>query len=65
MKTMTIEQVLDELVEMGIATESELELVANINGYNIETLNSVVYARTGYHSLEQLIESEEEEELND
>ena len=42
------------LVEQGIATENELQLVTDIDGYNIEALNSVIYARTGYHDLEQL-----------
>ena len=42
------------LVEQGIATEDELQLVTDIDGYNIEALNSVIYARTGYHDLEQL-----------
>ena len=44
----------DYLVEQGIATEEELQLITDINGYNIEALNSVIYARTGYHDLEQL-----------
>ena len=51
-----IEQIWDYLVEIGIATEEELKLVTNINGYNIETLNSVIYARAGFHDLEQLKE---------
>jgi len=44
----------DYLVEMGIATQEELQLVANINGYSLETLESVIYARTGYRNVEQL-----------
>ena len=48
------EQLWDYLVEQGIATEEELELVTNINGYSVETLNDVIYARTGYHDVEQL-----------
>lgn len=49
----------DWLLDMGIATEKELQLVTDINGYSIETLNDVLYARTGYRDKEQL----EEEEL--
>ncbi len=50
----------DYIVESGIATEDELRLVTTINGYNIDTLNAVLYARTGYRSLEQIRESEDE-----
>lgn len=48
-----------EIVELGIATEEELQLITCINGYNAKTLNDVIYARTGYHNIEQLQESEE------
>lgn len=48
------------LIENGIATEDEIDLVCAINGYNQETLNDILYARTGYRSLEQLREEEEE-----
>ena len=48
----------DQLVELGIATETELNLVTSINGWNEEALNDVIYVRTGYRSLEQLKECE-------
>ena len=51
---MNKEQLWDYLVEQGIATEEELQLVTNINGYSVETLNDIIYARTGYHDVEQL-----------
>ena len=44
------------LVEAGIATEAELRLVTYIIGYSVETLDKVLYVRTGYRSIEQLIE---------
>lgn len=47
------------LVESGIATESELDLITSINGMNIETLNDVIYVRTGYSTYEQLMEDYE------
>ena len=50
----------DYLVDTGIATQEELELITAINGYNVKSLNSVIYARTGYHNLEQLKEEEGE-----
>ena len=42
------------LTGYGIATEEELQLVTSMNGYNEETLDSVLYVRTGYRSLEQI-----------
>lgn len=38
----------DELTEHGIATDEELRLVTSINGYSTDTLDDVLYARTGY-----------------
>ena len=52
----------ENLVEYGIATEEELQLVTDINGYSIDTLNSVLYARTTYHNWEQFTEFEGVEE---
>jgi len=51
-----IETIWDYLIETTIATQEELELITAINGYTEESLNSVIYARTGYHDLEQLKE---------
>ena len=50
----TIDEVWDLLIEYGVATQEELELVTCINGYNIDTLNDVIYARTGYQNIEQI-----------
>ena len=52
----TTEEIWDHLVESAIATEDELCLVTSMNGYNVETLESVIYVRTGLRSLEQLKE---------
>jgi hypothetical protein len=49
-----IEKIWDYLLENEIATQDELELITNINGYNVETLNDVLYAKTGYRSIDQL-----------
>ena len=46
----------DELVEMGLFTEQELQLLTDINGYNVETLNDAIFARYGYRDLEQIKE---------
>ena len=55
-KTMTNDEFFDFLVEYGIATEDEIRLVTDINGYNEETLNDILYARTGNRSVEQFLE---------
>lgn len=58
----------DFLIDEGIATEKELELITSINGYNIDTLNDVLYCRTGYRDYEQytgLDESDDDENEND
>ena len=43
----------DYMVEQGIATDDELRLVTSINGMNIDTLNDVLYVRTGYRDIKQ------------
>ena len=48
----------DRLVDAGYFTDQELELITNINGYTIDTLNDCIYARYGYRSLDQMEESE-------
>ena len=50
---MTIEQMWDYLIEQDIATEDELQLVTNGWGYSKDTLETVLYVRTGYSSFEQ------------
>lgn len=49
-----VDEVWDLLIEYGVATQKELELVTCINGYSIDSLNDVIYARTGYRDIEQL-----------
>lgn len=58
---LTIDGAWDYLLERGIATYEELQLITHINGYNMESLNSVVYARTEFNDVEQLINAEEGE----
>ena len=56
---MTTEQMWDELIDLGIATQEELELVTSINGYSTDTLKSVLYTRTGYRNFDQLHDEDE------
>ena len=40
------------LEEVGVSEET-LQVVTDINGYTIDTLNDILYAVTGYRSKEQ------------
>jgi len=44
---------IEKITDYGIATEKEISLITNINGYNKETLNDVIFCRTGYRDIEQ------------
>tara|TARA_R100001015_G_C4519415_1_gene88838 strand:- start:462 stop:650 length:189 start_codon:yes stop_codon:yes gene_type:complete len=48
-----IDEYYDYLVDYNVATEDEITLLFDINGRSIDTLNSILYARTGLRSLEQ------------
>ena len=51
----------DQLVDMGIATAEELNLARNlVSGSWEDVLTSVLYIRTGYRSIEQMFEEEED-----
>lgn len=43
----------DTLTMLGVH-EQTLQIVTNINGYTMETLEDVLYAHTGYRSFDQL-----------
>ena len=61
---MTTEEMIkyDQIVDMGIATAEEINLVRCVlSGDWNEVLDSIIYARTGYRSLEQMIQAEDEE----
>ena len=44
----------DNLIELQIATEDEIDLVSNINGFSLETMEDILYAKTGLRDIEQL-----------
>ena len=48
----------DTLVELGIATNEELGLAIALCGKSEQTLNNVLYVRTGYRDLEQMLSEE-------
>ncbi len=49
----TSETAWNTLLEMGVS-EQTLQIITSINGYNMKTLESVLYAHTGYNSFDQL-----------
>lgn len=53
-----IDKLWDLLVNYELASESTLQLVTRLNGYNLETMEDVLYVLTGYHSYEQFMENE-------
>ena len=46
-------EIWDTLVEHELATEETLRLITKINGWSLDTMESVLYALTGYRDLEQ------------
>lgn len=44
---MTKEEMWDYLIERDIATENELRLISDINGFSRETMEDVLEVRTG------------------
>jgi hypothetical protein len=47
--------VYEYLIDNEYFKQEELDLIINIKGWNIETFNDCIYARYGFHDLEQLI----------
>ena len=56
------EELYDYLIDYEIATEKEISLVCSINGTNLDSLESILYSRTGYRSLEQIRMIDDEED---
>lgn len=45
---MTAYEMYEALINLGIATEGEATLVAEINGMTEEAMTEILFARTGY-----------------
>lgn len=52
---MDINELYENIVDYGIATEEELQLVIDLIGYSEKSLNDVLFARTGYRNWEQYL----------
>jgi len=59
---MKTDQAHDFLVDFELATRKEIQLVTNINGYTLEQMENILYARTAYKSFEQYVDAEFEME---
>ena len=62
MSVNTVEEAWDYLIENGLASEETLQVVTSINGYSLDTLESVLYATAGYHKFSQMDEEDGEDE---
>lgn len=43
-------------IDAELFTEADMQLITNINGYNVQTLNDMLYARYGYRDLNQMLD---------
>ena len=50
------EEYYDYLVDYSVATEDEIRLVCSINGHNVESLESILYAKVGYRDFYQWLD---------
>tara|TARA_Y100000593_G_C4138586_1_gene251010 strand:+ start:125 stop:346 length:222 start_codon:yes stop_codon:yes gene_type:complete len=57
---LTTNQIYDFILDNEIATEEEINIITNINGYNKKSLNNIIYARTAYNDVQQCVECEPE-----
>ena len=53
-----IKKIYDYLIENEIATEEEINLVCCINGTNEESLNDILFVKSGYRNIKQIMEYE-------
>ena len=65
MSVNTVEEAWDYLIESGLASEETLQVVTSINGYSLDTLESVLYATAGYHSFDQYLDEDDDEDEED
>ena len=48
----------DFMVDSEIATENEIGVACHFGGRSLDTLESLLFYKTGYHSLEQMSEED-------
>lgn len=55
---MNVDELWEKLIMDNYFTEEELQLVTDVAGYSVSTLNDCIYSRYGYRSWEQLVEED-------
>lgn len=55
MKELTVSELWNVLVEGDFFTEGELQIITNMCGYSVETLNDAIFARYGYRDYNQMM----------
>lgn len=58
---MNLEEYYNYLINYGLVSEETLDIITNINGYDEETLNDVLYCVSEYRDIEQYLEYEDME----
>lgn len=53
------------LIDTMTATEEEIDLIYSINGQTLESVEDILYSRTGYRSLDQIIGNDEGDDDED
>ena len=56
---MNFENAYDYIIDMGLTTKEAIDLVCDINGSSLDTINDIIYATQGYNTLQQYLEFED------
>lgn len=51
-----LDTIWDLYLTLNICSEETLQVVTNINGYNLDTMKDILYATVGLRSIEQVID---------
>ncbi len=60
-KKMDLERYYNYLVDSNVVSDEALMLITNINGYNDDVLDDVLYYLTGYHNIKSYLYYEDKE----
>ena len=62
---MSLEEYYNYLIDYGLVSEETLNIITSINGYDVSTLDSVLYCVCGYCDIEQYLEYEDTDTYNE
>lgn len=54
-----LDELRQKIIDFGIASEEAVDLTCNVAGYNQETLETIIFAQTGYENIQQVISADE------